>query len=140
MSSDAGTLDALVSAFQARTLDRSQWTHAAHLQVGMWYLLQHGEVDALTHLRADISALNEAHGNVNTDHSGYHDTITWAFLRLLAEVRRQQPPSASAEDLAAQAVAVLSDRTVLTRYYSPDVLASPEARRRVMPPDRQALP
>jgi hypothetical protein len=72
--------------------------------------------------------------------SGYHDTITWAFLRLLAEVRRQQPPAASAEDLAAQAVAVLSDRTVLTRYYSPDVLASPEARRRVMPPDRQALP
>jgi hypothetical protein len=133
-------LDRLVDAFQRRTLPKAEWTHKAHLRVGLWYLLRHGEAEAFELLRAGISALNEAHGTPNSDHSGYHATITWAFLRLLADVRRQQPPSQTDDALADRAVAALNDRGLLHRHYSPELLATPRARRTVVAPDRVALP
>lgn len=133
-------LDVLVSAFQKRTLPKADWTHEAHVRVGLWYLLRHGEAEAFELLRAGISSLNDSHGTPNSDHSGYHETITWAFLRLLADVRRQQPPSLPDDALADRAVAALSDRGLLHRHYSPELLATPQARRTVVAPDRVALP
>ncbi|MDY7014636.1 MAG: hypothetical protein SVX43_13740, partial [Cyanobacteriota bacterium] len=36
----------LVRAFEERTLPRSRWTHAAHLIVALWYLMQYPESEA----------------------------------------------------------------------------------------------
>jgi len=140
MSADAPSLDALGEAFTTRTLVRAHWIHEAHLRVGLWHLVQYGEAEALERLRIGICALNDAHGVVNSERSGYHETITWAFLRLLADVRRQHPPSMAPDALATLVVAALSDRAVLHRHYSPELLASPHARRMVMAPDRAPLP
>lgn len=139
MDSSARSLEDLVSAFRSATLPRDEWTHAAHLLVGVWHVLTFGEA-ALDELRAAIRRLNEAHGTPNTDTSGYHETITWLFVRLIAHLRDQHPPDISAARLADLAVELLSDRSMPGRYYSPALLASSEARVRVVAPDRDPLP
>jgi hypothetical protein len=79
----AGT-EALVAAFLARTLPKSAWTHVAHLRVGLWHVRRLGETGALTALRSAISSYNEAVGTANTDTSGYHETLTIFYVRLIA--------------------------------------------------------
>jgi len=139
MDCSARSLEDLVSAFRSATLPRDEWTHAAHLRVGVWHVLTFGEA-ALDELRAAIRRLNEAHGTPNTDTAGYHETITWLFVRLIAHLRDQHPPNIPAARLADVAVERLSDRSLPGRYFSPALLASSEARRRVVAPDRDPLP
>ena len=139
MDSSARSLEDLVSAFRAGTLPKADWTHAAHLRVGVWHVLTYGDA-ALDQLREAIRRLNEAHGTPNSDTSGYHETITWTFVRLIAHLRDQHPPDIPAARLADVAVERLSDRSLPGRYFSPALLASSEARRRVVAPDRDPLP
>lgn len=139
MGSDVRSLDALVSAFRAGTLPKAEWTHAAHLRVGVWHVLTYGDA-ALDELRVAIRRLNETHGTANSDTSGYHETLTWLFVRLIAHLRDQHPPDIPAARLADLAIERLSDRSLPGRYFSPARLASSEARRRVVAPDREPLP
>jgi hypothetical protein len=83
---------ALASRFAALTLPKEEWTHAAHLTVGAWHVDRHGPVEALARLRDGIRRLNESHGNVNTATDGYHETITAAYVTLLAAYLEACPP------------------------------------------------
>jgi len=69
-------LDDLVARFRARTLPKHEWTHLAHLAVGLWHVHEHGPQRALELLRSGITRLNEAHGTVNDDAGGYHETTS----------------------------------------------------------------
>ena len=77
-------LDALVGRFLDRTLPKVEWTHQAHLAVGAWHVDRYGPDEALTRLRDGIRALNDSHGTINSASSGYHETITRAYVRLIA--------------------------------------------------------
>ncbi|WP_263417784.1 hypothetical protein [Terriglobus albidus] len=74
---------AFVSAFEAGTLPKERWTHAAHILSGAWYVHVLGPEAALTEMRRHIRAYNEAVGTQNTDSSGYHETITVFWIRML---------------------------------------------------------
>jgi hypothetical protein len=52
--------DQLAAAFCERTLPKGQWTHEAHLRVGLWHVLRHPADRALDLLRERISAYNVA--------------------------------------------------------------------------------
>jgi hypothetical protein len=52
-------LEDLVRRFNACNVPRPEWTHAAHLAVGLWHVSQYGRRDALVRLRAGITRLNE---------------------------------------------------------------------------------
>ena len=83
----------IVHRFRARTLPREAWTHQAHLAVGLWHVLRHGEDAALAMLRDGIRAYNEAVGVPNSDTRGYHETVTryyaWAAARFLERAAAQ---------------------------------------------------
>ena len=51
-------LDDLVARFRARTLPKPEWTHLAHLAVGLWHVREHGPERALELLRTGITRLN----------------------------------------------------------------------------------
>jgi hypothetical protein len=93
----------LIAAFLACTLPKWEWTHEAHLRVGLWHLLHHGADEALALLRDRIRRYNEASGVVNTDHAGYHETITrfyvWVIDRFLQSADRHRTVDQLAEDL-----------------------------------------
>lgn len=128
--------DEFLEAFENTTLPREEWTHAAHLRMAFLYLRRESsEADALATMRRRIQAYNQAHGN----RRGYHETITVAFARLVADAGRRLP-EADFEGLR-NAARELFDSEVLLRYYTRECLASPKARAVFVAPDRdEALP
>jgi hypothetical protein len=137
---DARALDEIVAAFRARTLPHAEWTHAAHLTVGAWYVHHHGAAVALERLRVEIRRLNDAHGTLNTPTSGYHETITAAFVRLLDEGLGAFAPGVPLERrIEALLAGPLGGSRVLLAFWSREVLMSPGARAVWVAPDLREL-
>jgi adenylate kinase family enzyme len=126
---DTSFLDDLGARFAACAIPAKEWTHAAHLTVGLWHVDRYGAEHALARLRDGIRALNESHGGVNSETHGYHETITAVYVQLLAQYLE-----ASAVDMplgmrALQLLASpLAAKDVLFRFYSRERLMSTAAR------------
>ena len=75
----------MIDAFLDCTLPKSEWTHQAHLRVGLWHVDQFGPEEALIRLREGIRRLNATHGTANTDTGGYHETITRLYVLVMAQ-------------------------------------------------------
>jgi len=132
-------LDDLVARFRARSLPKDEWTHRAHLAVGTWHVHEHGSDEALALLRDGITRLNEAHGTVNSENSGYHETVTRAYVRLLSEFISTQAGLARADCVQALLASPLAEKTALFRYYSRTSLGSVTARKGWVEPDLEPL-
>ena len=139
-SSDMLALTDLVAAFRDCTLPKQEWTHLAHLRVGAWHVHHFGGPAALAMLRAGIRRLNDSHGTPNSSDSGYHETITVAYVRLIEEflagVEDGLPLERRVELLTESP---LADRPVLFRFWSRDLLLSARARAEWVPPDLAPL-
>jgi hypothetical protein len=59
--------DRVAATFCGCTLLKAEWTHEAHLRVGLWHLLRYPEGEALRRLRDGIRRYNTACGGC---HSG----------------------------------------------------------------------
>jgi hypothetical protein len=129
----------LIARFQDATVPASEFTHAAHLVVGLWHATSFDEADALPRLRAGILRLNAAHGTPNTDTRGYHETITRAYLVLLARFARANPDLRAAPLAQALLASDLAKREALFSYYSRELLMSVAARREWVEPDLRRL-
>lgn len=137
---DAFPTEDLARRFVARTLPKAEWTHEAHLCVGLWHVARFGPDEALVRLREGIRRLNDTHGTLNTASSGYHETITRAYVTLLAAFLARCSDERSIDGRVARLGASgLVDRDVLLRYYSPERLFSAEARAGWIEPDRAPL-
>jgi hypothetical protein len=77
-------VDEIAAAVEACTLPKPSWTHQAHLAAGLAWVRRLGLAAALPHARASIRRYNESTGVANTDHGGYHETITRYYLTVLA--------------------------------------------------------
>lgn len=133
----------LLSNFRQATLARENWTHLAHVRVAYLHLGQLSFPDAAAELRKRILALNAYHGTPETPTRGYHETITVAFLRLVAHAREKDAATQVALGDSLQFCArhpELLDKKILQRHYSPEILASAEARKQFVEPDLLALP
>ena len=139
LPSDEGGLDLFLAEFEDGTLPKARWTHAAHILTGACYVHAYGEAAATARMRARVSAYNVAVGGQNTPTSGYHETVTVLWIKLLAQFRRQHPALARARfaNLAVEHFAL--QRDLLRRYYDFDVVASPEARRTWHAPTLEAI-
>jgi len=130
----------LAARFSSLTLRKEEWTHAAHLTVGAWHVDSYGPAEALTLLRNGIRRLNESHGSVNTATSGYHETITAAYVTLLAAYLDACP---SGLPLSARVERMLggpfAGRDMLLAFYSRERLMSTDARARWLEPDLAPL-
>jgi len=129
----------LIARFHQVTIPASECTHAAHLVVGLWHAAAFDEADALTRMRAGILRLNEFHGTPNTDTRGYHETITRAYLLLLAAFARANAHLAAGALAQALLASELAKRDALLTYYSKSRLMSVEARRTWVDPDLKPL-
>ena len=132
-------IDAFVAAFESGTLPKAQWTHAAHLLTGASYVYVFGEAAAVDKMRICVRRYNEAVGGKNTDTSGYHETITVAWIKVLAKLLRESRPMDRAAFAALAVERFANDRTYLQRFYDFDLVNSTEARRRWIPPTIGAL-
>jgi flavin reductase (DIM6/NTAB) family NADH-FMN oxidoreductase RutF len=126
------TLRQFLAAWESGTLRKTEWTHAAHVAVGSCYAVQFPGT-ALERTRNGIRRYNQAVGTKETNHSGYHETLTRFWSLVLAQVVKEFSDSWEA---ACHAVERLGeDRDLHNLYYSFDVVRNPEARRTWVPPD-----
>ena len=127
-------IDEFIAAFEAGTLPKARWTHGAHLLTGACYVHRLGEAAAIDTMRLRVRRFNEAVGGQNTDSSGYHETITVAWIKLLVALLRESQPIERAAFAALAVNRFGDDRTIFRRYYEFDLAGSVEARRSWVPP------
>jgi hypothetical protein len=137
---DLADLDDFAARFASCSLQRAEWTHEAHLAIGAWYVQQFGPEEALPRLRTGIRRLNESFGNRNTATDGYHETVTAAYVTLIAEFISRCSPDATAQERVALLLRdPLARRDALLMYYSQPLLMSARARAEWVEPDLAPL-
>jgi hypothetical protein len=129
----------LVAAFLAGTLPKQEWTHQAHLRVGLWHLLRYDAEEALALLRTRIQRYNTSRGTANTDSSGYHETITRFYVWVIGQFLRSADRQKAIDQLAEELIRRCGDKCLPLRYYSRERLFSVLARRQWVGPDLAAM-
>jgi hypothetical protein len=127
----------LVAQFEDCTLPKEEWTHRAHLMVGLWYASRLPYEEALTAVREGIRRLNAAHEVPTTPTRGYHETITRFYVRVLCDyvAHEEARPGADWGERVSELLARYGDRELPLRHYSKERLMSPEARFGWVEPD-----
>lgn len=113
---------------QAR-IDPARFTHREHVRMGFETLRRYEFLDGAVRYSRALRRLCERAGRPEK----FHQTLTLAYLALIAERLAAEAPV----DFAAFAAANpdLLDPAVLSRWYSPQRLASATARRAFLLPD-----
>lgn len=128
-ASDA-EIETLCAGFTDLTLPKEAWTHAAHFAGAIWLLRCCPDVAPERDMPGMIRRYNESVGGVNSDTSGYHETITLASIRAArAFLAAETAPRALYESHAALMAGPCGDKDWLLAYWSRDRLMSAEARR-----------
>lgn len=126
----------LIRRFEDRTLTKAEWTHSAHLTVGLYYCVHHSFGVAKNLMGDGIYWLNDKHGTPNTSSSGYHETLTVFWLDRIADFLKANDHETDLASLVNKMLVELSDRDLPLRIYSRELLFSPEARTRFVKPEQ----
>jgi hypothetical protein len=121
--------------FEACELPNDSFHHRDHIRLAWIYVQRYGELDARERIAGAIRKFAAQHGH----NEKYHETITVAWLRLVASGMTKVPPDATFVDLTI-AVPELLDKRTIEKFYSTAVLTSEEARKFWVEPDLQPLP
>jgi hypothetical protein len=126
----SGTAGIELLRFIRGEIDPRAFPHAEHVRMGFEMLRRHNFTESCLHYCAALRELTARLGKPE----GFHQTMTIAFLAIIAErleVGRQT-------EFAAFAAANpdLMTKSVLARWYTPERLASEAARATFLLPDR----
>lgn len=119
-----------LSDFEEGRIDPRHFPHRAHVRVGYELLERHPFPEALLHLARGLRGLAAKAGRPEV----YHETITAAFLALIAE-RRLRGSYVNWEDFAARNPDLLR-KELLEDWYEPALLQSSVARQTFVLPRR----
>jgi hypothetical protein len=103
-------------------------------------ILEHPEFVLEQELRGIISSYNSAVGGANDDHQGYHETLTQFWLANARAFHAATPKSSLVAGINAFIAAPAGRRDAALRHFSPGLLFSVEARRRLVEPDLMPFP
>jgi hypothetical protein len=127
--------EAFVRAFEAGEYPAEKFRHADHIRLAWIYIRRYGMEGAEERIRASIRNFATSVGHVPK----YHETMTRAWLRLVYAAYAATPEITEYVAFVSQHPSLL-DKNALTPFYSPQVLASNEARYNWIPPDLKPLP
>ncbi len=132
----------LLQAFESTELPFQEWTHEAHLRVAYLYLSKHGFEEGLPRLRSGIKRYNAAHEVPEGPTSGYNETTTVAFARIVDTIRRAYAEAIPTSDSTSfvEAHPQLQNKHILRFFYSPAQRLKPEAKHSFVEPDLAPLP
>lgn len=129
----------LVVGFEDGSYPESKWTHHSHIYMAVWYLRRFSRSEASLRIKEGIKAFNLSKGGKNTDSSGYHETITEFYIRILnkfLDSYNEMPEEDLWNEIANQSF-MKSDFPFI--YYSKTYLMSTEARLDWMEPDKRPI-
>ena len=123
--------DDFIQRFEAGDIQAGTFDHRAHVRLAWSYLSQYGVLEAMARF---VAALRDFVRRVGAE-GKYHETITVAFLLLIAE-RIEVGESWSAFE-ARNADLIERGAELLGQHYSADALSATDARQRFVLPDRR---
>ena len=132
-------IEALIEGFETGLLPRSEWTHAAHLTVALWYLVRSSGREATARIRNGIKRFNAAKGIPTTPTGGYHETMTLFWICIVSRYLLAADAGDSLVELVNGLLARYADSHLPFAYYSRDLLMSPRARTSWVEPDLKAF-
>ena len=132
-------IEALVTAFNNCTLSRSEWNHAAHLTVALWYLVRYEEQEAIKQIRDRIKCYNIAMGIKTTKDSGYHETMTLFWVWIVRDYLLVNSHQDSILQLTNGLIDTCNNKYLPLQYYTQDLLMSWEARINWVEPNLKPL-
>ena len=118
--------------FEDCTLE--DFRHRDHVRLAWLYLRAYGWDGALDRVRLGIRRFATHHGAARK----YHETMTVAWLALVAAAMEAEPGAAGFDDLL-EAHPRLLESGALSEHYSPAVLASDLAREAWIEPDLRPI-
>ncbi|HEX9001344.1 MAG TPA: hypothetical protein VGB07_15670 [Blastocatellia bacterium] len=130
----------LVTDFENGILPRPLWTHRAHLTVACWYLICDADNEAFPRIREGIKKYNASQNIATTKESGYHESITLFWAKMVRSYLAKATLDCSIVHLVNDLIACYSDSKIPFEYYSRDRLMSHEARTDWIEPDLKPLP
>jgi hypothetical protein len=133
-SSDA-EVHALVMAFETASLAPSEFTHSAHIAVALAYLAEAPLPAATGRMRAALAYFTAQHGA-----SGYHETLTLFWMRLLDHVAQARYATLPLWARINAAVERYGSMAPVWAHYSRDHLFGGTAREEWVAPDLAPLP
>jgi hypothetical protein len=124
----------LLERFVDSTLPANQFHHEQHVQVAWEFVRRHGMPAALGEFTAAIKRFADAKGATGL----YHETITWAFLLIIAERQARTNVDTWVQFAAENPDLLCWKPSILERYYSSEVLKSDVAKQVFVFPDKIA--
>lgn len=125
--------------FESQRWPLDRWHHRDHVRLAYLYLCAHPFDKAADLIRAGIKAHNAAHGIRDLPTSGYHETMTMAWLRLVEMVLAEYGPEKDG-DTFCDAHPELMQKKSLRLFYSKERFMSVEAKTTFVEPDLAPLP
>ncbi|WP_437323672.1 N-acetyltransferase family protein [Sorangium sp. So ce381] len=132
---DERDLAALAAAIEDAAIAQRDFSHARHLLLALHYVRSHGPEGALARMRSALQAFNARHPPTY----GYHETITAAWLTLVAG-HAAEHGGAAVHDLAEGLLDRYRSSKALFAHYSRARLLSDDARAAFVAPDLAPLP
>ena len=139
MYTSADEIEILVQGFNAKTLEKEKWTHAAHLTGAVWYLKRYNFEEAVTLIRKAIAEYNVAVGGQNTTTGGYHETMTIFWMTVADFFVRSNTSLTILDTCNALLSSPLAERTLPFYFYEKDTILSVKARAAYVQPDKEAV-
>jgi len=117
------------------TLPRGDWIHEAHLAACVWMLTERPDIDPEADLPGIIRRYNVCAGGENSDHAGYHETLTQLYIRSIRGFLKRCEEGALVARVNALLASEIAPRDWPLSLYSRRRLFSVEARRGWVDPD-----
>jgi hypothetical protein len=111
-------------------IEPAAFPHREHVRMAFEMLRRHDFAETALHYSRALRAMSARAGNPQA----FHQTVTIAFLSLIAE-RMQESGGAADFDALVRDHPELLDKAALTRWYRPERLASKAARHTFLLPE-----
>ena len=131
--------DTFLARFEATTWPLEEWHHKQHIKVAYLYLCRYPFETAMNRIREKIKAFNGSKHLPDELTSGYHETMTQAWLRLVHFTLCEYGPAENAEAFY-EANPQLSQKKTLRFFYTRERFQTMEAKKGFIEPDLTALP
>ncbi len=132
--SDEGEIRAIVQRFEGCDFRIEEFTHARHLTVAAWYLMEFPPDDARVRMRTGLLRFLEHHGK-----QGYHETITRFWMELIGSFLRPMPDGVSPVNKVNRVLKQYGRKGVLFEYYTRELVMSDVAKGEWVEPDLKVI-
>lgn len=131
--------DEFLRAFEACEVSHTAWTHRCHIRLARLMLQGRRFDEALNMTRSGIQKLNARHQTPEGLERGYHETVTHAWLKIVAATMKHHGHESDSRAFCDKHPQLMSSK-LLRLYYTRERIITLEAKREFVEPDIAPLP